>query len=361
MKTLEEMVQVLGTYDGEPITFMEVCGTHTGAIAAMGIKSLLSDRISLVSGPGCPVCVTSPEYIDILCNLAKRKNTCVVSFGDMLRVPGTTQCLKEVMAEGGNVTMIYSPFDILTMAMEHPEVTYVFAAVGFETTTPIYAMILQEAIEKKLTNLKLLTALKTMPEAIGYICKENTRITGFLAPGHVCTITGTTEYVALAETYGMPFVVAGFDVEQIVSALYLLVKLKGTNKVINLYQEVVTEDGNEIAKSLVTNYFEPCDADWRGIGVIPASGLKIREEYKQFTVEQELQEIIDRDKQKNTKEETARKALESVCICNQILLGKALPTDCLLYKRGDCTPEHPVGACMVSQEGTCNCYKRGGR
>ena len=346
MKTLEEMVQVLKNYDGKPITFMEVCGTHTGAIAKMGIKSLLSSKISLVSGPGCPVCVTPAEYIDTLCDLAKQENTCVVSFGDMLRVPGTKQCLKEAVAEGGRVAMIYSPFEALKMAEKHPEITYVFAAVGFETTTPIYAMLLKEVMEKKITNLKLLTALKTMPKAISYICKENTRIEGFIAPGHVCTITGSKEYATLAKEHGVPFVVAGFDEKQIISALYLLVQKVGTNRMYNLYQEVVTEDGNEMAKNLVSTYFEPCDTTWRGIGVIPGSGLRIRKEYEDLIIESNR--LIEEVQEKN-----------SACICSRILLGKALPTDCLLYQNGSCTPEHPVGACMVSLEGTCNCYKRG--
>lgn len=359
MKTIEEMVQVLKDYDGEPITLMEVCGTHTGAIAQNGIKSLLSPKISLVSGPGCPVCVTTPEYIDGLCYLAKQENTCVLSFGDMLRVPGTRQSLKEAMAEGAKVIMVYSPFEVITMAKEHPEITYVFAAVGFETTTPIYAMILKEAIENNLTNLKIHTALKTMPEAIAYICKENTKIEGFIAPGHVCTITGSKEYEDLGKAYGLPFVVAGFTADQVIAALYLLLKIRGTFKVYNLYQEVVTEEGNERAKSLVGTYFEPCDAEWRGIGLIQGSGLKVREEYRHFTMEKELLQVAERLCQRDEKEEAESKSRQSSCICSQILLGKALPTDCQLFKNGSCTPEHPIGACMVSVEGTCNCYKRG--
>ena len=351
MKTIEEMVQVLKNYDGEPVTFMEVCGTHTGAIATMGIKSLLSSKISLVSGPGCPVCVTVPEYIDALIYLAHKENTCVVSFGDMLRVPGTAQCLKEAMAEGARVTMVYSPFEVLTMAREHPEITYVFAAVGFETTTPIYALMLKEVMEHNIVNLKLLTSLKTMPEAIAYICRENTRIDGFIAPGHVCTITGSKSFTALAKSFKLPFVVAGFDAEQIISALYLLLKKKGTSSVHNLYQEVVLEDGNKCARDLVDTFFEPCDVSWRGIGAIPGSGLKVRREYIQFTMEEEIRDII--------KTVSDKKPIESACICSKILLGKALPTDCPLFVKGICTPEHPVGACMVSMEGTCNCYKRG--
>lgn len=359
MKTIEEMVQELKHYDGEPITLMEVCGTHTGAIATNGIKSLLSHKISLVSGPGCPVCVTSPEYIDALCYLAKRENTCVVSFGDMLRVPGTRQSLKEAMAEGAKVIMVYSPFEVLALAKEHPEITYVFAAVGFETTTPIYAMMLKEAMESNLTNLKLHTALKTMPEAIGYICKENTKIEGFIAPGHVCTITGYKEYEGMGKNYGLPFVVAGFTPEQIIAAIYLLIKLRGTSRVYNLYQEVVTKEGNEQAKSLVETYFEPCDAEWRGIGLLKNSGLKVREAYGHFTLEQELQQVAEPLCLKEEQEAAKNKTLKATCICSQILLGKAIPTDCQLFKNGSCTPEHPVGACMVSVEGTCNCYKRG--
>ena len=358
MKTVEEMIQELRSYDGEAVTFMEVCGTHTGAIASMGLKSLLSSKITLVSGPGCPVCVTMPEYIDTLCYLAKKENTCVVSFGDMFRVPGTKQCLKEAMAEGGRVVMIYSPFEVLTMAREHPETTYVVAAVGFETTTPIYALMLKEIMEYNITNLKLLTSLRTMPKAIGYICKENPSIKGFIAPGHVCTITGSNQYVELAKDYGVPFVVAGFTEEQIISALYLLIKKTDSPKVYNLYQEVVTEEGNEVAKKWVDLFFEPCDMGWRGIGTLPGSGLKLRKKYRQFTIDRMLKHIESSDYLIKAGEDED-KSLELGCICSQILLGKAVPSDCVLYQKGSCTLEHPVGACMVSQEGSCNCYKRG--
>ena len=246
------------------------------------------------------------------------------------------------------------------MAKKNPEVTYVFAAVGFETTTPIYAILLKEVMEGRIFNIKLQPSLKTMPEAIAYICRENTRIKGFIAPGHVCTITGSKQYQALAKTYGVPFVVAGFDAQQIIAALYLLLKTRDKSEVYNLYQEVVTEGGNECANSLVAEFFEPCDTIWRGIGLIPGSGLKVRQEYIHLTMEREVQEITSILRQQTVGEEEEQGERQTNCICNLILLGKASPTDCKLFQSGSCTPEHPIGACMVSQEGTCNCYKRGG-
>ena len=212
---LEEVKRYLKEYDGPEVCIMEVCGSHTAAISKNGIRGMLSPKIKLLSGPGCPVCVTPTAYVDRLVELAMTPNTCVVTFGDMLRVPGSRTSLSEAAGQGAKSVMVYSPMDIIKMAEEHPEMTYVFAAVGFETTTPVYALLMDEIIEKDLKNIKLLTALKTMPGVVAYLCREGARIDGFLAPGHVAAVTGSDVFKPLAVQYQIPFGVGGFEGEEI--------------------------------------------------------------------------------------------------------------------------------------------------
>lgn len=276
---INTIIKFLGEYDGEPLTFMEVCGTHTAAISESGIPSLLSDKIRLISGPGCPVCVTASSYIDKLCELAEKDNTCIVTFGDLIRVPSATTSLQEIKSNGGRVQMVYSPFEIIDLAQNEPDTTFIFAAVGFETTTPIYALLLDKIIRIGIKNIKFLTALKTMPKAIENLCETGNKIDGFIAPGNVSVITGADEFSPLAEKYGLPFVVSGFNAEELLSSIYALIKLKGTGRVLNLYKYAVTNGGNTKAKSIVKKYFQPCDAYWRGIGNIKNSGMSIRSEY----------------------------------------------------------------------------------
>lgn len=346
MKNISEITQYLKSYDGAPISIMEVCGTHTGAIASLGLRSILSDKISLVSGPGCPVCVTVSEYIDRLCSLAKEPDTTIATFGDMIRVNGSTHCLQDAMADGADIRMVYSPFEILRLAKENPHRTYIFAAVGFETTTPIYAMIINKAIEQNIKNIKFLTSLKIMPPAIRWICSQNPNIDGFIGPGHVSVIAGSNLFDEISNEYSIPFAVAGFDANQILAAIYTLIKKREQAGVYNLYREVVTDDGNIEAKNIVFKYFETGNAAWRGIGEIQNSGLYIKKEYARFDAgSYTLFENI---------------GATNGCICGSILTGKATPADCPLFLSNACTPESPQGACMVSQEGCCNCFKRGG-
>lgn len=338
---ITDITEFLSNYDGEELSFMEVCGTHTAAISENGIPSILSKKIKLISGPGCPVCVTVADYIDRLCTLALEDNTCVVTFGDLIRVPGSSSALQETKSKGGRIRMVYSPFEIIDLAEKDTDTTYVFAAVGFETTTPIYAVLLEKIIEENIKNIRLLTALKTMPAAIDTLCQMGGRIDGFIAPGHVSVITGANEFKSLAEKYNLPFVVSGFKGEELLASIYALVKLKGQGKVLNLYKSAVTDTGNDKAKTLVNKYFEPCDAVWRGIGKIKNSGMALKKEYAAYDAGS--RELIH-DNVKNKK-----------CRCGEVITGFSSPCDCPLFAKA-CTPENPQGACMVSNEGSCFHY-----
>lgn len=337
---IKEIVKYLNEYDGKELRLMEVCGTHTAAIRENGIPSLLSNKIKLISGPGCPVCVTVASYIDRLCELALSPNTCVVTFGDMLRVPGSERALQNVKSLGGKVHMVYSPFEIISLAENDRGTTFIFAAVGFETTTPIYAVLLDKIIKENIENIKFLTALKTMPPAIDVLCKSGESIDGFLAPGHVSVITGADAFKPLAEKYGLPFVVSGFKGEELLASIYSLVRLQGQGKVLNLYKSAVTDSGNKKAQELVNKYFMPYDACWRGMGKIENSGLVLRDEYLKYDAGSK--ELFD-------------DSIKNGCSCGDVITGKKSPTDCPLFGKV-CTPESPKGACMVSGEGACFNY-----
>ena len=346
-RTLAEMRDFLANYNGPKLHIMEVCGSHTAAISKNGIRGLLSPQIQLISGPGCPVCVTPTAYVDKLVELALTPNTCVVTFGDMLRVPGSKYCLSEISGQGGRAVMVYSPMDIFAMAEKEPNTTFVFAAVGFETTTPVYALLLEEIIEKNIENVKILTALKTMPGVIEYLCENGASIEGYLAPGHVAAVTGSKLFAPLAEKYGIPFVVSGFEGEEILEALCELVEaassgLRAENRehfIRNCYPAVVSEEGNTKAQQLVSKYFVPSDAAWRGMGIIPKTGMELRPEYSKYDAgSQGLNEDNKRNK---------------ACCCDQILMGKMQPHQCPLFGKV-CKPLTPQGACMVSTEGSCH-------
>lgn len=338
---IKDITKCLKEYDGEPLAFMEVCGTHTASISENGIPSLLSSKIRLISGPGCPVCVTVAGYIDTLCHLALSDNTCVVTFGDLIRVPGSSSSLQEAKSRGGRIKMVYSPFEIIDLAKSDKSTTFVFAAVGFETTTPIYAVLLDRIIQEGITNIRFLTALKTMPAAIDALCQMGNKVDGFIAPGHVSVITGADIFTPLAKKYSLPFVVSGFKGEELLASIYALVKLKNQGKVLNLYKSAVTEKGNITAQKLVNKYFEPCNAAWRGIGEIANSGMAIRNEYAMYDAGSRA---ITQDSKKN-----------KACRCGEVITGFASPTECPLFAKA-CTPENPQGACMVSNEGSCFHY-----
>ncbi len=342
----------LREYDGPDVKIMEVCGSHTAAIVKSGIPAMLSPKIHLISGPGCPVCVTVTAYIDRLVELSMEKDTIVYAFGDLLRVRGSSISLADAKAAGGQVQMVYAPSELLEIAKKEPDKRHVFAAVGFETTAPAYALLLEEAERQGLDNIQLLTSLKTMPEVIRWLCeadqsvKAGDRITGFLAPGHVCAVTGYEDYERLAAQYGLPFVVSGFSGPSLLASIYGLVKLRGQGEVRNFYPQVVKREGNLAAQKGVLHYFEPVDAAWRGMGVVAGSGMALRGEYAH-------------------RDAGSRELLEDHvhggCRCADVLRGRITPSGCPLYG-SVCTPEHPNGACMVSQEGSCfNWYVAGRR
>lgn len=338
----------LAAYDGPDISIMEVCGSHTAAISKYGISGLLSEKLHLISGPGCPVCVTPTAYIDRLIELSMEEKTTVVTFGDLLRVPGREKSLAEAKGEGASVEMVYSPMDLLPLAKKEPEQRFVFAAVGFETTAPVYAMLLEQLIAENIENVQLLTALKTMPPVIGWLCENGSEIDGFLAPGHVAAVTGAELFAPLAKRYQVPFGVAGFGAQELLVAVYgtfrAVVEHREngvTPTVKNYYPSVVTEQGNMTAKMAVEQYFEPSDALWRGMGVIKGSGRLLRSQYARFDAGSA--ELLE-DHKKNR-----------ACRCDQVLMGRCLPHDCPLFG-SVCTPMNPQGACMVSEEGSCHQY-----
>lgn len=338
---IKAVLNYLKSYDGKDITLMEICGTHTASISKNAIASLLSDKIHLVSGPGCPVCVTVSSYIDRLCELAFQENNVIVTFGDMIRVPGAKSSLKDARADGADIRMVYSPAETLTLAKAEPDKNFIFSAVGFETTTPAYALLLENAINENIKNLQLLTALKTMPPVIRHLCSGDNIIDGFIAPGHVAAIAGSDVFAKLSAEYGIPFAVSGFSAEEILASIYALVRMHGEGRTVNLYKSVVKSQKNERAAAIVKKYFKPYDAAWRGLGTIKDSGLILKKEYSHFDAGSEMLSD-DYSHQRG-------------CLCAEIIAGIKKPYDCPLYKK-ICTPENPKGACMVSNEGSCFNY-----
>ena len=269
---ISEVVDFLRNYNGRSVRLMEVCGSHTHAIAKHGIRDLLSPNIQLLSGPGCPVCVTPTAYIDKLIELSLEPDTTVATFGDLLRVPGSKESLNEAKGRGASVEMVYSPMDVLALAKDHPDKKYVFAAVGFETTAPVYTLLLDNAIAMGLDNIRILTALKTMPGAIAYLCDNGAAIDGFIAPGHVSAVTGADYFNELADKYQIPFAVSGFGDKELVIAIYGLVKMIIDNQpqVKNYYTSVVDNGQNEIIVESLINIFSQqmlCGEAWESFQV----------------------------------------------------------------------------------------------
>ena len=332
-----------------PWTLMEVCGGQTHAILKYGIDELLPREVTLLHGPGCPVCVTPLEKIDRALALASRPNVIFCSFGDMLRVPGTDRDLLAVKAAGGDVRIVYSPLDALKVALENPDKQVVFFAVGFETTAPGNAMAVYQARRAGLENFSVLVSHVLVPPALeAILASPSCRVQGFLAAGHVCAVMGYTEYLPIAARYKVPIVVTGFEPLDLLQGIYLSVKQleEGRAEVENQYSRVVSEQGNRQAQSIVTEVFGVVDRAWRGIGVIPGSGLGLREAYAGFDAERrfDLSEVGPRPE-------------PAECIAGLVLQGLKTPHECDAFGRR-CTPEHPLGATMVSSEGACAAYYR---
>jgi hydrogenase expression/formation protein HypD len=329
-------------------TIMEVCGGQTHAIIKFGVDELLPSQITLLHGPGCPVCVTPVELIDKAVEIAGRPGVIFTSFGDMLRVPGTYGDLLSAKARGGNVRIVYSPLDALKVAAANPDKQVVFFAVGFETTAPANAMAIYQAARQHIPNFTILVSHVLVPPAIEAILgSPDNRVNGFLAAGHVCAVVGYEEYYPLAEKYHVPFVVTGFEPLDILQGIYMVVRQleSGRAGVENQYIRCVRREGNVAAQQIMREVFEVVPRKWRGIGEIPYSGLGLRPAYAAFDAEQRF------DLTAYTAEESAE------CISGEVLQGKHKPFDCSAFGTR-CTPEHPLGATMVSSEGACAAYYR---
>lgn len=334
-------LEIIRRYDGPPVRIMEVCGTHTHEIFRLGIRQILPPQVELISGPGCPVCVTPIEYIDEAVWLALEKKVTLCTFGDLLRVPGTEMSLAEARSLGADIEIVYSPIDAYTYAAAHPEKETVFLAVGFETTTPAACLAVKQARAAGLKNFSVLTANKTMPMAYASL-KGSADV--FLYPGHVEAVMGTEHCEALVAE-GVSGVVAGFTAKELLTAFAVILAKYPLGKpfFVNCYPRVVTSEGSISGKELMASVMEPCDAEWRGLGVIPLSGLTLRPAYAAYDTRKKY--AVPRLKGK----------VNPLCRCGEVLQGKCKPSQCGVFGKG-CTPDHPVGACMVSQEGACSAY-----
>ncbi|MEW6570023.1 MAG: hydrogenase formation protein HypD [Nitrospirota bacterium] len=346
MKKVIEKIKGLVKEIGRPVKLMEVCGTHTVAIFRHGIRDVIPKEIGLLSGPGCPVCVTPIKDVDAAIAISKLNGSVLATFGDMMRVPGSKKSLFHAQAEGANISIVYSPIDALKMAADNKDTNVVFFATGFETTSPSVAGTLMEAERAGIRNFYIYSAHKIVPPALkALLDSPDLKIDGFILPGHVSTIIGSKPYEFIATNYKIASVITGFEAGDILQAIMMLLQQLVDNRadVEIQYTRVVKKEGNQRAVSLIDEYFELCDANWRGIGVIPGSGLKLRDKVNRRDVKQVFDvEIPDAPEPKG-------------CQCGQVLRGIKIPTDCRLFGKA-CTPEHPVGACMVSTEGSCAAY-----
>jgi len=335
---IREAVEPRRTY-----RFMEVCGTHTMAIFRFGLKDILPPNIELVSGPGCPVCVTPNEYIDKAVALAKMKDVVIATFGDMLRVPGSRSSLEKERGRGGSIKTVYSTMDALTLAKRRTDKEIVFLGIGFETTIPTVAQSILAAKREKTPNYSVLCGHKTMPEALkALVMDKDFSIDGFLLPGHVSAVIGVRPYGFLARDYGRRCVIAAFEPLDIMQAILMLVGQKSP-KVDVQYTRIIEHGGNPLARESINKVFQKTSSIWRGIGRVNDSGLEIRNEYSDFDAERKFRPKVRPSKENRD------------CICGEVLKGNKTPLECGLFGRA-CVPEHPVGACMVSGEGTCAAY-----
>jgi len=327
----------------ERVQVMEVCGTHTVSIFRNGIRSLLPPNVRLISGPGCPVCVTAQRHIDAAIELASREGLIVATYGDMIRVPGRVHSLETLRARGADIRVVNSARTALQMAQRNPNQQVVFLAVGFETTAPATAAMLLEAEQAGVENLSVLASHKlVVPAMMALLDGGDVPLDGFLCPGHVSVIIGVRAYEPIAARYGKACVIAGFEPQAILVGLRQLLRLvaQGQATVENAYAGVVREDGNPAARRLMERVFVTCDAPWRALGVIPASGLELAPAYERFDAVKRFGIVIGED------------CDPPGCRCGEVIQGKVEPVECGLFG-SDCTPVHPVGPCMVSSEGTC--------
>ncbi|RUM88636.1 MAG: hydrogenase formation protein HypD [Thermodesulfatator sp.] len=335
---------------GRIFRFMEVCGTHTVNLFRFGLRKVLPREIELISGPGCPVCVMPQEEVDFLVEAAREPGVVVCAFGDLLRVPGSKGSLQEVRAQGGGVRLIYSPMEAVQIAAAEPGKKIVLAGVGFETTGPAHAVALLEARRQRLKNFFFFSALRVMPPPLRALLSDpDLALDGLLLPGHVSAVIGSRPYTFIAEEFGIPGVITGFEPRDMLEGLARLLELarEGQATIEIQYKRVVTPEGNPWGKRLMREVFRPCDGRWRGLGLIPESKLTLAPDFEEFSAEEalgiELQPLPE----------------PPGCACGEILRGRKRPPDCPLFGKR-CTPETPYGPCMVSSEGTCAAYFRFG-
>ena len=342
----KSLVNSIQHITNEKINIMEVCGTHTMSIFKYGIRDILPPNIKIISGPGCPVCVTPQHYIDTAINLSYTKDVIITTFGDMMRVPGKRSSLLKRKSEGGDIRIVYSTMDALTLAQKNPFKKVVFLSIGFETTTPLTAITAIEAKKNNINNLFFLTSHKIVPPVLKTLVEDKElNIQGFLLPGHVSAIIGEKPYSFLCDIYKMPGVITGFEPLDILQGINVLLNLicNKEYKIVNQYKRIVKYEGNTTALEYISKTFRLIDSSWRGIGIIPKSGYELNEEYEIFDAMKNFDiECTDYDEISN-------------CRCGDILKGKITPVQCPLFKKV-CTTENPIGPCMVSSEGTCAAY-----
>ncbi len=348
IKKISEKIKAVTPFG--TVNIMEVCGTHTQSFFRFGVDRLLPGNMRLISGPGCPVCVSPQGYIDSAIWLAGKKGAIIVTFGDMLRIPGSKTTLEKERANGAKVHVVYSALDSLKIARANPKRKVVFLAVGFETTAPTIGLSIIAAKRARLNNLSFLSALKLIPPAMKYLVSDKRlNLAGFLCPGHVSSIIGLRPYEFIPKKYGIPCCVAGFEPLDILEAVFMILKQIKENKprAANQYTRAVKRGGNLKAQNIIAGVFKPTGASWRGLGDIPGSGLKIRDEYSGF----------DAEKVFSLKLATSHGPRATKCRCGDVLKGLITPLGCPLFSKA-CSPDNPIGPCMVSNEGACSAYYR---
>lgn len=342
-----ELARQIKNISKKEIRLMEVCGGHTMSIQKFGIPSLLPDNITLVSGPGCPVCVSDRKYIDQAIAYSRLEDVIITTYGDLIRVPGSTSSLDIEKANGADIRIVYSVLDALKIAKENTDKKIIFLGIGFETTAPSSAAGVINAHAQGMENFFLFSSHKIMPPAMAALIDEGVTIDGYIAPGHVSTITGSGIYVEIPKKYKLGVVISGFEPVDLLRSILMLVKQIESEEysVENEYSRVVKDEGNVKAQQMLEEIFELRDDWWRGLGVLPKSGMKVRDKYKKYDAEVMILVEVE-----PTKEDKG-------CICGEILKGLKNPKDCKLFGKA-CNPNDPAGACMVSHEGACNAYYR---
>lgn len=344
---IKKVISNINNYEGDKINIMEICGTHTASIYRNGIEDLLPENINLISGPGCPVCVTPSNYIDLAIELSKDKDNIILTFGDLLKVRGSNESLYDIKSQGRNIKIVYSPLDAIDISIENKNKQIIFLAVGFETTIATYTCLIDQILKNKISNISLFTSLMTIPKTLEHLLNNSkVNIQGLLAPGHVATIIGIEKLEYLSKLYKVPSVVSGFKGEEILLSIDRLIKMieEEDNRCFNLYKYCVREHGNKKALQSINKYFTEVDALFRGIGIIKGAGLCLRENYSELDTLKKFKLVLNEEKSSN-------------CLCGEILMGIKKPNECKLFGK-ICNTSNPLGPCMVSAEGNCANYYR---